>query len=45
MNQRQQLALTLILDHALGRPPEALTVTRRHRPTGLTVMSLLAVDR
>lgn len=45
MNERQHLALTLILDNANGAPPPELTVTRRHKPTGHTIMSLLAVDR
>ena len=45
MNPRQHLALTRILDHAEGRPPAELTITRRHKPTGLLIMSLLAVDR
>lgn len=45
MNPRQQLALTRILDHAEGAPPTELAVTRRHKATGFTIMSLLAVDR
>lgn len=45
MNERQRLALTLILDNANGAPPRELTVTRRHKATGFTIMSLLAVDR
>lgn len=45
MNERQRLALTRILDNANGAPPPELTVTRRHKKTGLLIMSLLAVDR
>jgi hypothetical protein len=45
MNERQRLALTRPLDSAEGAPPADLTVTRRHKPTGFTIMSLLAVDR
>lgn len=45
MNERQHLALTRILNSAEGVPPPELTVTRRHKKTGLLIMSLLAVDR
>ena len=46
MNDRQGLALDRILNTAEGiRTPPELTVVRTHRPTGLLVMSTLAVDR
>lgn len=45
MNERQHHALTHPLDSADGAPLRELTVTRRHKPTGFIIMSLLAVDR
>lgn len=46
MNDRQRHALAAILnDTTSGAPPPDLTATRRHKKTGLIIMSLLAVDR
>lgn len=45
MNDRQHAALVMILNTVEASTPPELTATRRHKPTGLTVMSLLAVDR
>jgi hypothetical protein len=45
MNDRQRWALAHVLNSAEGAPPTELTVTRRHKATGLLIMSLLAVDR
>lgn len=45
MTERQRLALTRPLNSAEGAPPIDLTVTRRHKKSGFTIMSLLAVDR